>query len=57
MKNEWKTYINSLPFKTVFLHRDEFGEKPHPFISADEINKQKSLKELKQLIQNKIATL
>ncbi|PIZ63013.1 hypothetical protein COY16_02980 [Candidatus Roizmanbacteria bacterium CG_4_10_14_0_2_um_filter_39_13] len=76
MKDEWKTFIKGLTFKTEFLHKDEFkkkypkyamtfypavfkkeGAQLFPFISADEINKQKSLEELKQLIQNKIQTL
>ncbi|MEO5892326.1 MAG: hypothetical protein ABIQ31_18910 [Ferruginibacter sp.] len=27
MKQEWKTFIEGLPLKTVFLHKDEFKKK------------------------------
>ncbi len=72
-KNEWKAFINTLPLKAEFLHKDEFRKK-YPkyamtfypavfkkeddvlseFISADEINKQKSLQDLENFVQKKI---
>ena len=68
MKDEWKMFLDTLPFEKEFLHRDEFGKKypelestklPTIFISqnntlnllvsADEINIQKNIKDLKEL--------
>lgn len=76
MKQEWGKFIESLPIKVTFLHKDEFI-KQYPkyalttypvvfkkqdsllkeFISVNEINQQKSLEDLKQLVQNKISVL
>jgi len=69
MKQEWREFINSLPLKTTFLHKDEFI-KQYPkyttaqfpavykiedatlteIIPAFEVNKAKSLSDLKSLI-------
>jgi len=73
MKSDWKEFIQNLPYKSEFLHKDEFIDKypeyinssfPSIFkrenkglielISAKEINKQKSVKELKQLVLQKL---
>lgn len=29
MKQEWKSFIESLPMKTIFLHKDEFEKQYH----------------------------
>lgn len=74
MKKDWKEFVNSLPVKVEFLHKDEFL-KLYPdrqnttfpiafvkeenllieFISTNEINKQKSLEDLKTLVKEKLA--
>ncbi len=34
MRNEWKSFINKLPFKFGFLNKDQFGEKYKNFITS-----------------------
>ena len=36
MKKEWKTFIETLPDKTTFLHRDEFKKK-HPDLESTKL--------------------
>lgn len=73
MKDEWKKFLETLPFKKEFLHRDEFRDQfpelidaglpsifvfqdneVKLFISADEINSQKNIEELKKLVQRRL---
>lgn len=73
MKQDWKEFVENLPIKVAFLHKDEFikkypqlasvsfpvvfkkeGKTLEEFISSDEINKQKSLEDLKKLINTAI---
>lgn len=73
MKEEWKNFIENLPHKVEFLHKDEF-KKQYPgmkavalpavfskteagikeIISAEEINRQSSIEDLKELVYKKI---
>ena len=73
MKDEWREFLDALPFEKEFLHRDEF-QKQYPelestklpaifisqnnalnlLISAEEINKQKNITGLKDIISAKI---
>lgn len=76
MKNEWKEFIQSLPSKIIFLHKDEFlklypkewttcfpagfirsNDDTHLFISSEEINKQKTLDGLKNLVVQKVKNI
>lgn len=72
MKKEWKDFIENLPYKIEFLHKNEF-KKQYPdmkdielpavfnkasrsieeIISAEEINKQATIEDLKKLIYEK----
>jgi hypothetical protein len=70
MKNEWKSFIENLPVKVVFLYKDEFRKRYkieaalpaiyiydnrlEEFLSKESIEQCKSLQELKQLIAFKI---
>ncbi|MDQ3099621.1 MAG: hypothetical protein M3Q44_07805 [bacterium] len=74
MKQDWKQFIESLPVKVTFLHKDEFA-KQYPkyalaqfpaafkkdgaildeYLSAEEINKQNTLEDLKKLVETKIS--
>ena len=73
MKDEWKAFLDTLPFEKEFLHRDEFGKKyPElkstklptifisqnntlsPLVSADDINMQKNIKNLKGLLMGRV---
>jgi len=73
MKDEWKEFVDTLPYKTTFLHRDEFtkeypnlqkiklpalfkkeGQNISEFISAEEINKQKTVENLKDLVRKSL---
>jgi len=75
-KNEWKTFVSTLPFKAKFLHKDEFkkdylkyaitfypavfkkeDDKLSEIITASEINQQKTLTELQELVRRKISSL
>ena len=73
MKDEWRKFLDALPFEKEFLHRDEF-QKQYPelestklpaifisqnntlslLVSADEINMQKNIDGLKNIINGKI---
>ena len=73
MKKEWKNFVETIPYKVNFLHKDEF-RKEYPrlkevnlpavfvkevdtikqLVGADEINKQTSIEDLKNLIKSKI---
>jgi len=73
MKDEWREFLDSLPFEKEFLHRDKF-HKQHPelestklptifisqnntlssLISAEEINKQRNVENLKKLLMTRI---
>jgi len=73
MKDEWREFLDTLPFEKEFLHRDEF-QKRYPeldsiklpaififqnniltsLVSADEINIQKNIIGLKNIINGKI---
>ena len=73
MKDEWREFLDALPFEKEFLHRDEF-QKQYPelkstklptifisqnntlslLVSADEINIQKDIIGLKNIINGKI---
>jgi len=73
MKEEWREFLNALPFEKEFLHRDEF-QKQYPelagtklpaifisqnntlssLISAEEINKQRNVENLKKLLMTRI---
>jgi len=75
MNQEWKEFIDQLPFEIEFLHKDEFIKKhknikedfPNVFISENnkltllisnkEINKAKSIQDLKDLVTNKIKNI
>ena len=73
MKDEWREFLDALPFEKEFLHRDEFQKQyPElestklpaifisqnnsltPLVSADEINIQKDIIGLKNIINGKI---
>ena len=73
MKNEWREFLDALPFEKEFLHRDEFQKQYpelestklpaifisqnntlNPLVSADEINIQKDIIGLKNIINGKI---
>lgn len=73
VKQEWKEFIESLPIKATFLHKDEFvklypryaltiypvvfkkqGGILKEFISANEINQQKTLDRLQKLVKDKL---
>ncbi len=75
-KDEWKSFIDTLPLKAIFLHKDEFRKKYPKFaltfypavfrndndklteiITASEINQQKTLTELQELVRRKISSL
>ena len=76
MKDEWREFLDALPFDKEFLHRDEF-QKRYPelestklptifisqnntlnlLVSADEINIQKNIIGLKNIINGKIKGL
>jgi len=73
MKDEWREFLDALPFEKEFLHRDEF-QKQYPelestklpaifisknnalslLVSADDINMQKNVDGLKNIINGKI---
>ena len=73
MKDEWREFLDALPFDKEFLHRDEF-QKRYPelestklptifisqnntlnlLVSADEINMQKNVEDLKDLLIGRI---
>ena len=73
MKDEWREFLDTLPFEKEFLHRDEF-HKQHPklkstklptifisqdnapslLVTADDINMQKNIKDLKELLMGRI---
>ena len=72
-KDEWKAFLDTLPFEKEFLHRDEFGKKypelsevklptifisqnnvPSLLITADDVNMQKNIKDLKGLLMGRI---
>jgi len=36
MKSDWKGFINSLPIKSIFLHRNEFLAQ-YPFLKNDKL--------------------
>ncbi|PIP61659.1 hypothetical protein COW99_02890 [Candidatus Roizmanbacteria bacterium CG22_combo_CG10-13_8_21_14_all_38_20] len=76
MKNEWREFLDPLPFEKEFFHRDEFHkEYPelksaklptifisqnntlNPLVLADEINMQKNIDGLKNIINGKIKRL
>ena len=50
MKNEWKDFINSLPLRSEFLHKDEFKkqfpEVSDPSLPAVFVNENNKIKEL-----------
>lgn len=68
MKEEWKQFLDSLPYKKKELHKDEFRRKYQPedlplpailisdgkrvelLVCAQQINKQKSLQQIKELV-------
>ena len=73
MKNEWREFLDALPFEKEFLHRDEFKKRYHELkstklpaifisknnalsllVSADDINMQKNVDGLKNIINGKI---
>lgn len=72
MKEEWKQFLDSLPFKKTELHKDEFKKKYQPedlplpaimigdrsstelLVSAEEINRCKTLQQLKELVRTKL---
>jgi len=73
MKDEWKEFLDALPFEKEFLHRGEFQKQypelagtklpaifisqnntPNPLVSADEINMQKNVEDLKELLIGRI---
>src|SRR3989344_4788864 len=76
MKDEWREFLDALPFEKEFLHRDEFQKQylelkstklPTIFtsknnalsllVSADEINMQKNIDGLKNIINGKIKSI
>jgi hypothetical protein len=72
MKEEWKEFIDSLPYKKVEIHKDQFKKTYQPedlplpvilisdgnstdlLVSAAEINKCKTLQQLKDLVLTKL---
>ncbi len=68
MKEEWKHFLDSLPYKRKELHKDEFkrnyqprdlplpaillsdGKRVELLVSAQQINKQKSLQHIKEIV-------
>jgi len=76
MKDEWREFLDSLPFEKEFLHRDKFHKQHpelestklptifisqnntlNPLVSADEINTQKDIIGLKNIINGKIKSI
>ena len=76
MKDEWREFLDALPFEKEFLHRDEFQKQYpelestklptifisqnntlNPLVSADEINMQKNIDGLKNIINGKIKSI
>jgi len=76
MKDEWRKFLDALPFEKEFLHRDEFHKQHpelkstklptifisqnntlNPLVSADEINMQKNIDGLKNIINGKIKSI
>jgi hypothetical protein len=73
-KQEWKEFVKSLPFRPVFLYRNQFrkqypdiassgfpavflkaeGGIPVPLARPQDINKQHSVEELKELLQTRL---
>jgi len=76
MKDEWREFLDALPFEKEFLHRDEF-QKRYPelestklpaifisqnnnlslLVSSDDINMQKNIIGLKNIINSKIKSI
>lgn len=76
MKDEWREFLDALPFEKEFLHRDEF-QKQYPelestklpaifisqnntlslLVSSDDINMQKNIIGLKNIINGKIKSI
>ena len=73
MKDEWKEFLDTLPFEKLFLHRDEFhkkfpelenielpivlisnSKKPEVLLSAKNINDQKNLQELINILSRRL---
>jgi hypothetical protein len=48
MKQEWKSFIESLPVKSIFLHKDEFENRYHLQVSlpAIFISENEAIKEI-----------
>ena len=76
MKDEWREFLDTLPFEKEFLHRDEFQKQYpelesiklptifisqnntlNPLVSADEINMQKNIDLLRNIINGKIESI
>lgn len=72
MKEDWRQYLDSLPLKQTFLHKDSYqreyredelplpvvlasdGSRTWVLISAEEMNRVKSLQGLKDLVDQRI---